>query len=145
MRTYGTDEFTLRPGQSLSRSIDRGLANSKFGLVIISPHFIRKPWPEYELRGLTTREIHQGRVIIPIWHRVTRKEVIAFSPPLADKYAVRTEDLTAEEIAIQILCDIRPDLYEKHPRAQLERLASGEALNDLQKELDSCKRGALRV
>lgn len=53
------DEFTLQPGDSLSRSIDKGLAKSKFGVVVLSKHFIKKPWPEYELRaGLRGRPLH---------------------------------------------------------------------------------------
>ena len=50
------DQFTLRAGDSLLRSIDKGLANSKSGIVVISKAFIEKKWPEYELRGLMTRE-----------------------------------------------------------------------------------------
>jgi len=42
------DEFTLRPGDSLSRSIDKGILGSLCGLVVISPKFIEKNWPEYE-------------------------------------------------------------------------------------------------
>lgn len=57
------DEFTLRLGDSLSRSIDEGLSRSRFGLVVISPSFISKHWPEYELRGLVAREIGAGKVI----------------------------------------------------------------------------------
>ena len=30
------DEFTLRPGDSLRRSVDAGLARSRFGIVVIS-------------------------------------------------------------------------------------------------------------
>src|SRR3989304_3141486 len=75
------DEFSLRLGDSLSRSIDRGLAGSKLGLVVISPHFIAKPWPEYELRGLVAREVSEDRVILPVWHGVARAQVLAFSPP----------------------------------------------------------------
>jgi hypothetical protein len=33
------DEFTLQIGDSLSRSIDAGLAESRYGLVVISPAF----------------------------------------------------------------------------------------------------------
>ena len=76
------DEFSLRLGDCLSRSIDHGLANSHFGIVVISANFIGKAWPERELGGLVSREIGQGRVIIPIWHRVTRKQVLDFSPTL---------------------------------------------------------------
>src|SRR5262245_16145823 len=60
------DEFSLRVGDSLSRSIDYGLANSSHGLVVISPALIRKPWPEYELRGLVAREIGEDRIILPV-------------------------------------------------------------------------------
>lgn len=130
------DEFSLRLGDSLSRSIDRGLTNSSFGLVIISQSFIDKPWPDYELRGLVTRDVEEGRVILPVWHGVSKEEVRKFSPSLSDKVALNTENLTAEEVSIKILREIRPDLYAKHPRAELERIASGEALNQLQQEIE---------
>lgn len=130
------DEFSLHLGDSLSRSIDKGLASSSFGLVVISPHFLKKPWSEYELRGLISREIEEDRVILPIWHGVTRRQVVEFSPPLADKVALKTEGLSAQDVAIQVFREVRPDLYAKHPRAELERIASGEALRDLQQEID---------
>lgn len=130
------DEFSLRLGDSLSRSIDKGLSDSRFGLVVISPHFLKKPWPEYELRGLVSREIEEGRVILPVWHGVTREQVVNFSPPLADKVALNTEGLSAEDVSIQILREVRPDLYSKHARGELEQLASGEALQELQEEID---------
>lgn len=133
------DEFSLRLGESLSGSIDKGIAKSRYGLVVISSSFIEKAWPEYELRGLITREIEGRSVIIPIWHGVDRKEVAEFSPSLADKVAVRTADGTAQDIAIQILAEVRPDLYQKHPRSELQRLASGEAIKELQDEIDSLK------
>ncbi len=130
------DEFTLHVGESLSRSIDHGLARSRFGLVIISPAFIRKPWPEYELRGLVNREVEESRVILPVWHGVTRTDVLNFSPPLADKIALNTERMQAQDVAIQILREVRPDLYDQHPRVYHERLASGEAIEELQQELE---------
>ena len=36
------DEFTLAVGDSLRRSIDHGLANSRFGIVILSPFFLKR-------------------------------------------------------------------------------------------------------
>lgn len=38
------DEFTLRIGDSLRRSIDKGLAQSRFGIVVLSPSFGRNRW-----------------------------------------------------------------------------------------------------
>src|ERR1051325_3140270 len=45
------DEFQLRVGDSLRRSIDKGLARSRFGIVVLSPSFFAKNWPQYELRS----------------------------------------------------------------------------------------------
>ena len=51
------DEFSLRVGDSIRRAIDRGLAQSRFGIVILSKAFFAKEWPQYELDGLTEREV----------------------------------------------------------------------------------------
>lgn len=133
------DEFSLRLGDSLSGSIDRGLAGSRFGIVVITPSFIGKPYTEYELHGLVARDLSEGRVILPLWHGVTKGQVMALSPPLADKCALLTADLDAQGIAIKLLLEIRPDLYRRHPRADLERLASGVAVQELQAELDAVR------
>jgi hypothetical protein len=84
------DEFALTLGDSLRRSIDRGLAVSRYGLVILSPDFFNKGWPQRELDGLTTREIRSGKVILPVLHRLTHTDVERFSPTLADKVSVST-------------------------------------------------------
>ena len=59
-----------------------------------------------------------------------------FSPTLADKLALNTEGRSAVDVAIALLREIRPDIYEKHPRAELAKLADGSALRGLQEELD---------
>jgi hypothetical protein len=87
------DEFSLNIGDSLTQKIDEGLANSKFGIVVLSPNFFKKPWAKRELKGLTLREmIEEKNVILPIWHRVTAEDVASFSLPLADKKAGSTQD-----------------------------------------------------
>lgn len=97
------DEFALRIGDSLRRKIDTGLATSRFGVVVLSPNFFGKNWSQYELDGLVTREMAgDGQIILPIWHDLSREDVIAYSPSLADKMALRTSDYTTEEIASQI-------------------------------------------
>ena len=84
------DDFELTLGDSLRRSIDRGLSSSKFGVVILSRDFFSKEWPNRELDGLAAREDGKEKVILPIWHGVSREDVVAFSPPLADRLAVST-------------------------------------------------------
>lgn len=79
------DEFALDVGDSLREAIDRGLATSRYGIVVLSPSFFRKPWPRRELNGLVAQETGEdGAMILPVWHGVDRDEVLAFSPPLAD-------------------------------------------------------------
>lgn len=96
------DEFELKIGDSLRRKIDKGLANSKFGIVVLSKQFIRKGWTNYELDGIITKAVTGEQVILPIWHNITKKEVIDFSPSLADKLARNTSTYTVEEIAVEI-------------------------------------------
>lgn len=85
------DIFTLTLGDSLRRSIDRGLSQSQFGIVILSHHFFQKHWPQLELDGLVAREANGKKVIIPIWHNITEKQVREYSPILADRIAVSSE------------------------------------------------------
>jgi len=96
------DEFELKIGDSLRRKIDMGLARSKFGIVVLSNNFIKKGWTNYELDGIITKANTGEQVVLPIWHNITKKEVIDFSPSLADKLARNTSSYTVEEIAIEI-------------------------------------------
>lgn len=86
------DRWTLQIGNSLSEKIDEGLASSEFGIVVLSPHFFAKPWPQRELGGLVQREIGVKKVILPVWHRVDHAFVAQHSPTLADKMAGSTTD-----------------------------------------------------
>lgn len=71
------DEFALTLGDSLREAIDRGLAESRFGIVVLSRHFFRKRWPKRELNGLIARKIAEDRqLVLPIWHRIDRDEIL---------------------------------------------------------------------
>lgn len=86
------DEFSLTVGDSLRKKIDQGLRACRFGVVILSPHFFEKHWPEQELNGLATREVDGHKVILPVWHKVDFHAVRRFSPTLADRIAARTDE-----------------------------------------------------
>ena len=96
------DEFELRIGDSLRRKIDKGLASSRFGVIVLSSSFLAKGWTNYELDGLVTRSNTGEQVLLPIWHNITKKQVIEYSPSLADKLARSTSTHTVEEIAEEI-------------------------------------------
>ncbi|QYY35269.1 DUF1883 domain-containing protein [Ruficoccus sp. ZRK36] len=103
------DEFELKIGDSLRRKIDTGLAKSRFGIVVFSKVFLSKGWTNYELDGLVTRSVNGEQEILPIWHNVTKKEIIEYSPSLADRLARSTSTHTVEEIADEII-----DLIQGH-------------------------------
>lgn len=96
------DEFELQVGDSLRRSIDNGLKNSKYGIVVLSEAFFNKEWPQRELDGLFAREVNGEKVILPIWHKISKNEVMGYSPIIADLLAINTTDFTIEEIAEKI-------------------------------------------
>lgn len=96
------DEFELKIGDSLRRKIDQGLSKSRFGIVVISKSFINKGWTNYELDGIMTKAISGQQTLLPIWHNITKQEVIDYSPSLADKVARNTSQETVEEIAEEI-------------------------------------------
>ena len=96
------DEMALRIGDSLRQKIDKGLATSKVGLVILSPSFIKKGWTNYELDGIVTKTLSGEQILLPIWHNITKQEVLDFSPSLADKVARSTATHTIDEIAKEI-------------------------------------------
>jgi hypothetical protein len=96
------DEFELRIGDSLRRKIDRGLGSSRFGVVVLSQAFFGKGWPEYELDGLVTRAVSGDQILLPIWHNVSKREVIGYSASLADRLARSTTTHTVEKIAAEI-------------------------------------------
>ncbi len=103
------DEFALNIGDSLREAIDRGLADSRFGIVILSQHFFQKRWPQRELNGLVAREIAEDRrVVLPIWHRIDRDQILKFSPPLADVFAVSSAR-GMEAVVNQLLKKLRPE------------------------------------
>ena len=112
------DETELRIGDSLRRKIDAGISRSRFGLVVLSKQFFRKGWTAYELDGLVTRSVDGSQVLLPVWHEISKDEVIDASPSLADKVALRTADYSIDEIADEVASVIRGD------NADVEDIAS---------------------
>ncbi len=86
------DEAVLEIGDSLRRKIDDGLARCRYGVVILSPRFLAKHWPQRELDGLVARETSSGeKAILPIWHELDAERLARSSPTLADRVAGRSE------------------------------------------------------
>ncbi len=69
------DDFTLRVGDPLRLSIEKGLRGSKFGIVILSPAFFSRNWPQRELSALMQKEDSEHKIILPIWYRLGIEEI----------------------------------------------------------------------
>lgn len=101
------DEFELKVGDSLRRKIDEGLSRSRFGIVILSKSFFSKEWPLKELDALVSREHEGAKVILPIWHGVSKADITAFSLILADKFAIFTSE-GLDKVVQEILREVKP-------------------------------------
>ncbi len=75
LESYGLkvwyDKFEVKLGDSLREKVDEGLAQSSYGVVVLSPAFFEKNWPRKELNGLFAREVEGKKVILPVWHNVS--------------------------------------------------------------------------
>ena len=107
------DDLTLSLGDSLRRSIDYGLAKSRYGVVVLSKDFFAKEWPQKELDALVARENGRDKVILPIWHGVTKEKVQSFSPILADRLAAST-DKGMDYVVNEILTVVSPTETDKN-------------------------------
>jgi TIR domain-containing protein len=85
------DEFSLQVGDSLRRSIDKGLVKARYGIVALSPIFFAKEWPQKELDGLVARESRGEKVILPVRHDIDVADIRHYSPTLADRVAVKSK------------------------------------------------------
>jgi len=86
------DEFELKVGDHLRRSIDKGLVHSQYGVVVLSPAFFAKHWPQTELDGLAAKEVGGEKVILPVWHNMEFAGVREYSPTLAERVAAKTSE-----------------------------------------------------
>jgi hypothetical protein len=110
--TVWYDDAVLTLGDSLRQKIDEGLSRCRFGLVVLSPKFFAKDWPQRELDGLVAREnASREKAIIPVWHDLTKSQVAKFSPTLADRLAGKSnEGLPSLVRRIKDVLKARPDL-----------------------------------
>lgn len=107
--TVWLDKHELFIGDSLRRKIEEGLFNSRFGVVILSENFFKKEWPQKELDALISKEEGQSKVVLPVWHNISKSFVSRYSILLADKLAVSTSrglDFVANEILRTVIKEL---------------------------------------
>ncbi len=93
--SYWFDEAEVEWGDSVTEQVNRGLVLSRFVIVVLSEHFVGKPWPEREFNAALNLESTTGDVkVLPliVGDDESVKEVIGAYPLLNDKLYLRWKD-----------------------------------------------------
>ncbi len=115
------DTTQMKWGDSMRAKIDDGLKKSRFGVVVLSPNYIadHKYWTKAELDGLFQMQSINGKTLLPIWHNLTKQQVMNYSPIIAGKLAMSTALMTAQEIANELI-KLLPEETEEQTNGQNE-------------------------
>ena len=88
-------------GASLLREIDKGLANSRVGIVLVTPAFLRRVEAEgiadKELSALLARDL-----LVPIVHDTTYEALREVSPLLGSRSGLSTAEEPMADIAVKL-------------------------------------------
>jgi hypothetical protein len=103
------DAHQMLMGDDIASAVEKGLARSQYGVVILSKVSLDKPWVRQEIQALLTREIETGgKVFLPVWRRgVSRKLLLKRMPLIAGKLAVKS-DRDIDCIVTHVLGVLRP-------------------------------------
>lgn len=101
------DEFTLKVGDRLRESIEKGLSTSQYGIVVLSHAFFKKDWPQRELSVLLERDSRNRKVILPIWLDLNVDDVKKYFPLMADMIACKAED-GMDKVVDDLMAVLRP-------------------------------------
>jgi len=105
------DEFSLKVGDGLRESIERGLKECQKCVVVLSPNFLsNNGWTKAEFDSVYTREILENKILmLPIWRNVSKQEVFDYSPRLADKVGLPSSN-GPEEIARKLVAALNTNI-----------------------------------
>ena len=96
-------------GSPLLREIDRGLAKSRVGLVLVTPALLKRLKGEgiadKELSALLARDL-----LVPIVHNTTYEELREVSPLLGSRSGLSTAEETMSELAAKLAELVAPPL-----------------------------------
>ena len=102
------DSDSIAWGDSISEKVEEGLKNCKRAVVVISKNYFGRSWTEHELRTLLDRQGSEGeKIIMPILHRVTKKELLKHYPELSDVLFKYSKKISCEKLAQLLVEDIK--------------------------------------
>ena len=89
--TVWYDEYSLKVGDNLRESIEKGLRECKKCVLLLTRNYlVNGGWTKAEFDSIFTRDlVEQGNVILPIWCDVSRDDIYSYSPNLANRVAAQ--------------------------------------------------------
>lgn len=114
------DELKLKIGDSISEEIGKAIGESKYGVIILSKHYLTKQWPLEELKLLFNLQISTGqKIILPIWHGISNEEIKESFPFLIDVKALSTEKMDIDDI-VQEICTVVKGIGDAEEKESLQ-------------------------
>jgi len=89
--SYWYDNAEITWGDSITEKVNDGLIKSRYVLVVLSPEFMKKRWPQRELYSALNIEVSTGEVrVLPLLCGSTseRKAILEKLPLLNDKFYI---------------------------------------------------------
>lgn len=85
------DEYSLKVGDSLRESIEKGIRETEKCILIITPNFLENSgWTKSEFNSIFSKGIMEKKSpFLPIWYNVNKEQVYNYSTTLADIYALQ--------------------------------------------------------
>ena len=99
--TVWFSEKDVALGSQLLREIDKGLANSRIGIVLVTPSFLKRVnnegIAEKELSALLARDL-----LVPVVHDTTFEELRETSPLLGSRSGLSTKEESLNDVALKL-------------------------------------------
>ncbi|ELR68384.1 hypothetical protein C900_00416 [Fulvivirga imtechensis AK7] len=119
---YSGNELGI--GDRIEKSIQKGLDQSRFGIVIFSPYYLSKTWTIRELYSLMAKERAGQKVILPVLHNVTIDDLKAKDLTIADTFGISSEK-GIEIVAASLISEIRKSKKSASEENENNRLTLG--------------------
>jgi len=144
---YDKSEITL--GDRIYEKISEGIRKCDFGVVVFSPHFLRKTWTQEEFSGLKALQNEERKVILPILHNLTIDELRAKWPIESGRLAINSsEGIPAIVRAIHYAVGAdrqNKDFAKDALNKAFGDFHSGKVLAKINEDLSRVREGAIKV
>jgi hypothetical protein len=100
--TVWFSEYDVGLGKSLLQEIDRGLANSRIGIVLVTPALLKSLKSARGIAGKELSALLATDRVIPVAHDTTFDALRDISPLLAARSGLTTGDLSMDDVAKKV-------------------------------------------